>query len=254
MSALLLAAAAAAQNPIICADRPAKANGVCTVSAGHWQLEVSAVDRIHDAHGGTRTDITSFGSTVIKLGLSESADVEVGISPRIEIRNVAAGRRSRSSGFGDVVVRYKRRLSWADAGAQLAVIPFVKLPTADHAIGNGQVEGGIAVPISLATRSGVTVTFGPEVDILADGDRHGYHAGLTNLINASAGVAPRLTLSAELWNNLNFDPAGTVRQFSLDVAAAFLVSDSVQFDAGANLGLNRQTPDLELYAGTSVRF
>ena len=254
MSALLFAAAAAAQNPIICADRPAKANGVCTVSAGHWQLEVSAIDWIHYKNGDSRTDITSFGSTLIKLGLNESSDVEVGISPYIEIRNVAAGPRGRSSGFGDVVVRYKRRLSRTDAGAQLAVIPFVKLPTADHAIGNGEVEGGIAAPISLATKSGVTVTFGPEIDILADSNRHGYHAGLTNLINASVGVAPRLTLSAELWNNLNFDPAGTVRQFSLDASAAFLASDSVQFDAGANLGLNRQTPDLELYAGTSVRF
>ena len=99
MSALLLAAAAAAQDPIICADRPAKANGVCTVSAGHWQLEVSAIDWIHYKNGDSRTDVTSFGSTLVKLGLSEISDVEVGISPYIEISNRAAGTRDRSSGL-----------------------------------------------------------------------------------------------------------------------------------------------------------
>jgi hypothetical protein len=28
----------------------------------------------------------------------------------------------------------------------------------------------------------------------------------------------------------------------------------VQLDAGANFGLNRNTPDVELYTGVSVRF
>jgi hypothetical protein len=32
------------------------------------------------------------------------------------------------------------------------------------------------------------------------------------------------------------------------------VNKDLQFDAGANFGLNRQTPDVELYTGVSVRF
>jgi hypothetical protein len=35
---------------------------------------------------------------------------------------------------------------------------------------------------------------------------------------------------------------------------AYLVSKDLQLDAGANFGLNRETPDVELYAGFSVRF
>jgi hypothetical protein len=38
------------------------------------------------------------------------------------------------------------------------------------------------------------------------------------------------------------------------VAAAYLVSIDFQWDGGANFGLNRYTPDLELYSGFSVRF
>jgi hypothetical protein len=32
------------------------------------------------------------------------------------------------------------------------------------------------------------------------------------------------------------------------------VSNDVQLDAGANFGLNHQTPDVELYTGLCVRF
>jgi hypothetical protein len=45
-----------------------------------------------------------------------------------------------------------------------------------------------------------------------------------------------------------------VRQYSLDAAAAFLVSNNVQLDAGVNFGLNRNTPDVELYSGVALRF
>jgi hypothetical protein len=52
----------------------------------------------------------------------------------------------------------------------------------------------------------------------------------------------------------NCDAAGTVKQASADGAVAYLVNDNFQIDGGANFGLNRQTPDVELYAGVSARF
>jgi hypothetical protein len=33
-----------------------------------------------------------------------------------------------------------------------------------------------------------------------------------------------------------------------------LVDDDLQLDAGVDVGLNRETPDIELYAGISKRF
>jgi hypothetical protein len=45
-----------------------------------------------------------------------------------------------------------------------------------------------------------------------------------------------------------------VRQASADGSAAYLVSNDVQLDAGANFGLNRNTPNIEIYSGVSVRF
>jgi len=48
--------------------------------------------------------------------------------------------------------------------------------------------------------------------------------------------------------------AATVKQATADAALAYAVSDSVQVDTGANIGLTRDTPDVELYGGLSLRF
>ena len=67
-------------------------------------------------------------------------------------------------------------------------------------------------------------------------------------------VAPRLTLAGELWSNFNFDPAGSIKQASADAALAYALSNDIQLDVGTNLGLTRETPDFEIYAGASIRF
>lgn len=250
---VLLALAVAAAAPI-CTDRPAKANAVCTVPAGKVQLESSLAGWSLTKAGGARTELLSLGSTVAKRGLTGQSDLQVSVTPYARLTVKDAGTRSRASGFGDVLVRYKHRLTDDGSKVQVAAIPFVKAPTANRGVGNGKVEGGLAVPVSFALSGPFTMTFGPEVDVLADADGSGRHLALVNLVNIVAPVAPRLTFVGELWSNLNFDPSGTVRQASADVAFAYAVSDELQLDAGGNVGLTADTPDLELYAGISARF
>ena len=251
--ALLAATVAQAEETPICTDRPTKANAVCTVPTGDWQLESSAVGWARMKADGGTMDVLAIGASVVKLGVSSRADLQVGFAPFLRVTAKAAGARERESGFGDVVVRYKHRLTADEARVQIAAIPFVKLPTASDNLGNGKVEGGLALPVSFALGP-ATLTLGPEFDLLADGDGHGRHAAIVQLVNLAAPVAPRLTLVGELWTNMNFDPDGTARQASADVAAAYAVSSNFQVDAGANVGLTRDTADIELYAGASIRF
>lgn len=251
---LLLAGAAAspanAEDAPICTDRPTKANAVCTVPAGKWQLESSAADWLRIEQGGSDTETLLLGASVVKLGISDRSDLQLAFTPYVRISTGG----NRVSGFGDVTLRYKHRVTGEDSAVQAALIPFVKLPTAKTGIGNGKTEGGVALPISFALAGPVTATLGPEADLLADIDSHGRHLALVNLINLSTPIAPRVTLIAELWSNLNFDPAGTTKQASADAAVAYLVNGRLQLDAGANLGLTRDTPDIEFYAGASIRF
>jgi hypothetical protein len=253
IGSILLAAAAVGAAPI-CPDRPSKADGTCTVPAGHVQLETGLVDWTHDSSSGSRSDVMSWGGTFVKYGLGDRSDIEFGFTPLVTERVRAGGERDRESGFGDAMVRLKQRLTSDGAPVQAAIIPFAKLPTARHALGNGKLEGGIAVPLSTALGKSLSLTLGPEMDLRADADRHGYHAAMSQLVNFGLAASPRLTLSAELWGQWDWDPAGTSKQVSADASAAYLVNSELQLDAGANLGLNRETPDVELYAGISRRF
>jgi hypothetical protein len=251
--AVSAAGVAQAEDAPVCTDRPAKANAVCTVPAGQAQIETSGVGWSLTKFDGTRSELLTIGASFAKIGLSERSDLQIGFTPYAELR-IRNGVRSRVSGVGDVVVRYKHRLTGSGAAVQVAAIPFMKLPTAADGLGNGRLEGGLAIPISFALSGAATLTLGPELDVLADADGDGRHPALVNLVNVSVPVAPRLTVVGELWTSLNFDPDGTAQQASLDVAVAYAVSGNLQLDVGANLGLTRETADFEGYAGISLRF
>jgi len=245
--------ASTADGPI-CTDRPTKSNFACTVPKGLFQIESDGLIWLMNSSGGTRGDQLLFTNPTFNYGLSDRSDIQINWVPFTRIRSRdAAGTVSTLSGIGDVTVRFKQRLTSPDGAFQLAILPFVKLPTARAGIGNGKLEGGVAVPINISVPGGWTVTLGPQLDVLADADGPGRHAGFTGLVNIAKQFG-KFTLYNELWTSQNFDPAGTVQQYSYDVSLAWLPRPTLQFDAGANVGLNRNTPDLVGYVGISTRF
>jgi len=244
-------AAAADQQPI-CADRPSRSTGECTVPVGHWQVETGLVDWVHDRSDGITTDTTVWGSSLIKYGVSKNADIELGVTP---LETMRTSGQERHSSFGDMTARLKYRLTGDGAPLQIAIDPYVKIPTANHHLGNGKIEAGMVVATSAALgKSGLTLSLDPELDWVADADGHGHHAATQQVINLGAALTDKLNVSAELWGRWDWDPAGTGKQVSADGSIAYLLNRNLQLDAGANFGLNKQTPDVELYSGLSVRF
>src|SRR5206468_7720875 len=116
-------------------------------------------------------------------------------------------------------------------------------------------DGGLVVPIGYALpRTPFSIGLAPEVDWVADADGHGHHAGMVQVATLGWAATGKLSLSAEIWGQWDWDPSGTTRQASADTSAAYLISNDVQLDAGANFGLNKATPDVEFYGGISKRF
>lgn len=256
---LLLATvpAMAQQSPAvssICTDRPTNGNYACTVPKGMFQIEADVFNWTTDRAGGERVDIVAFTNPVLKYGLTDSSDIQFNWSPYVRARSRdTTGAVTISDGVGDLTIRYKQRLTNPDGAFQIALLPFVKLPTAPSSIGNGKVEGGIALPINYSVDGGWTFTVGPQFNILADADGSGRHVGLTGLINIAKSFG-NVSVLNEIWTSQDFDPTGTVRQYSYDVALVWLARPDLQFDIGANIGLNRNTPDLVSYIGISTRF
>ena len=257
LAAMLLAAAtAAAADPSpICPDRPSKSTGPCTVPSGDWQVEIGLIDWTRDSSAGTRSDLIQWGNSAIKYGISDNADVELWVTPVETLGLRGGGAHEHRSSIGDTLVRVKYALTPDEAPVQLALDPFVKLPTANHRLGNGKVEGGLLVPIAVPLGKGpLTLSFDPELDLLADSDGQGRHAAMQQVVNIGLQASDRLSLSAELWAMWDWDRAGTTRQASADGAAAYLLTSDLQIDAGANAGLNKLTPEIEIYTGVSLRF
>jgi hypothetical protein len=256
-TALLASSAAlAADEQPICADRPGKATATCTVPAGHWQLETGLADWSLQKGGGERDASLVLGETTIKYGLTDRSNIEVDVTPWQRATSRAGGVRDSTSGFGDLTILYKQPLTGDDAPVQVSSLPFIKAPTAKHSLGNRKWEGGLLVPVSFAIgKSPFSIGLTPEVDWAADADGHGrHHVAMAQVASLGWQVTDKLNLSGELWGQWDWDPAGTIRQASADGAVAYLVSKNLQMDAGANFGLNRKTPDVELYSGISVLF
>jgi hypothetical protein len=238
----------------ICADRPTKANGPCTVDVGHIQLEGDIVNASLMHTSGVTTDTWLLFNPTLKYGLTSNLDIEVNIAP-LEVVRVkdANGAVNAQSGVSDLFLRLKYEFL-NKPNVQLAVIPYVKAPTARSGLGNGAWEGGLIVPVNIKLSSALSLTLQPEVDDLENAADDGHHLAASQDMSLGLSLPHNLTLFAEFWGQWAFDPAGTQRQYSADIAAALGLGRDSQLDAGINFGLNRATPGVAPYIGFSHRF
>ncbi|HEY4125663.1 MAG TPA: transporter [Rhizomicrobium sp.] len=239
----------------LCPDRPGKGTSACTVDAGHFQLEVDAFDGTFQRQDGVTTDTYFVANPTVKFGVTDNWDIEANIAPFEYIRVHDASGTQTESGIGDLFLRSKLNVTGNDGGAWgIALEPFLKIPTARSAIGNGAVEGGMLAPLSLDLGSGWSLGSTPEVDILKDESGGGYHADIINVLGIGRAFDGGVTLGAEAWSSSDLEPGGSTQSYSFDLDIAWQPESDTQLDGGINLGLNRVTPGAQVYLGVSRRF
>jgi hypothetical protein len=241
--------------PAICTDRPTKSNFACTVEAGHFQHETDLfnVTRVRDGAGSSDTWLIL--NPTLKYGIAPGIDIEANFSPSVIVRSQGASGVSEIAGPGDLTLRLKYQIAdWDGSRLQAALLPYIKAPTARRGIGNGAWEGGMLMPVNYKLTDSITLTTVPELDILKNGLDDGRHLSTSQLVNIGFALPAGFTLYAELWSAWNFDPAGTIRQYSADAALAYAVNPYFQIDVGLNVGLSAATPDLQGYIGLAQKF
>jgi len=228
----------------------------CSVDQGQWQIESDLFNGSFQSTGGVTTDTYYATNPTLKYGLTKTVDLEVNVAPYEAVRTRdATGAVSTLGGVGDLFLRVKDNFyNSVDGSLSMAVIPYVKAPTARLGVGDGAWEGGVIAPVDYKLTSKLTLALAPELDLLKDADDEGRHVNTAQLINLSYSLPANLTVYGELWGDWNFDPAGTIRQYSADVAAAWGASRYLQLDAGLNFGLSRSTPGVQVYFGVSQKF
>jgi hypothetical protein len=252
LSAALLAGSAQGQAlREFCAERPGKATPPCIADKGRLMVEVGLADAVFTRGSGMHEDAYTLGATELRLGVSRRVEVAALWAP--VIIDHQKGQASRS-GVGDAAIGAKAALTDPDKdGAAVSLQGFLTVPTATRGMGVGGWTAGVRLPISAPLGPATDLSLAPEVDIERDAAGGGTHLAWIGAAGVSHAFGPT-TLGVEFWGQIDDDPADRTYQASLDLTAARMVGENAQIDAGLNLGLNRATPDVEIYAGIARRF
>ena len=237
-------------------DRPTKSNGPLTVDAGRLQYETDLVNYTHSNVGGISTRTFVALDPTLKVGLTQRVDLELQFNGYTTMHAAGPGiaTLSQADGAGDLVVRGKVNLFGNDGGSvAMALIPYVKLPTAARTLGNNQVEGGVIAPLLIMLPAGFILTVMPELDVLKNAADSGKHLNATGVLDVGYAIDKKWTVFGELYAAAGTD-SRTPPVYTADAATAYLLTETVQLDAGVNVGLNRNAPNLQFYTGISQRF
>lgn len=240
------------------ANRPDTTESPYTVDAGHLQIEMSFVEWTRDQPRNTseRTTTRSIAPVMFILGVLEHVDLEIGLQPYIRQRteNRSDGSVMVGSGFGDTTVRVKFNLWGNDDGdTAFALLPYVKLPTADDSVGNGRVEGGILLPLAIKLPAEFDLAVMAEFDVLRNPQNSRYVGDFLHSASLSREIVGPLAGFVEYVGQQRLSGAQPYRA-TLNAGLTYGVSDDLQLDGGVGYGLNDAADDLRLFTGLAIRF
>lgn len=238
-----------------CPARPGLGTPACTMAPGQVSVETSLADWTLDKQGGDRTDTVLIGDTSVRIGLTDSIEAQIGWTPLGIVRDRTGGAVDRSTRSGDATLGIKANLHNPDgSGLSVAVQPFVTLPIGRAPVGSGDWGAGLVVPITYDLSKTVNLEVTPEVDAAVDQDGRGRHLAYSGVVGIGFALNDALTLTLEDQLVRDQDPSGSTTQDLASASLAWMPRKTLQLDIGAVAGLDRNAPDVELYAGVARRF
>ena len=212
-------------------DRPDATESAYTVDAGHFQLETDLFKTERLKSDGATTINNFYCITNIKIGITNSLDIQLVVSP-LEVSTINNGiSETKTSKFGDVTLRAKQNL-WGNDNGQtaLAILPYINIPTKN---GN-KFSGGIIIPFATSFNEW---GFGAQVEAEASKSETAniYH------VNFLAST----TLSHSLFENFDFFIEGVLSrdnelkayEYFLNGGFIFAIAPAINIDAGIYYGI-----------------
>lgn len=226
-------------------DRPDTTESPYTVDENHFQLEMSFIDYIKE-DSGEEYSITPFN---FKYGLTDSLDVQLVVEPQIVRRHT----NDKRSNFGDSQIRLKKNL-WGNDGGEtaFALMPYIQLPTGGNGFSSDHVEWGIILPLGISLSDETNLGLMGEFDFIRNDTDSDYNSEFlhsatigTTLIGELGGYVEYVGISAL--------DTGDDYQSIFNGGLTYGLSENTQLDCGAGYGLSDSAPDLNLFAGISIR-
>ena len=240
-----------------CPSRPGLGTTPCTISPGRVSVETALADWTRDDDGDTRQDTLLIGDTLVRIGLTDAVEAQVGFTPfgHVYERDRGSGTVSHTNRVGDALIGLKANFHDPDgSGFSISAQPFVTVPVGRAPVGAGDWGAGIVVPFTYDVGHSLSLQFTPELDAAVDGDGHGRHFAASNVFGLGFGVTNKVSGTVEYQFVQDNDPDGHTSQSLASLSFGYTPTPDWQLDVGAVAGLNHAAPDVELYTGVSHRF
>lgn len=238
-------------------DRPDKTESPYTVDAGHFQIETDLISQSMNSDDESGTEVKSsstvYVATNLKVGLTNNIDLQLVLVPHQEDKVEVADQSDKEKGFGDTTLRMKINLIGNDEGPfAIALMPFVKIPTADEDLGNEEYEGGVILPVGIGLPGdwglGLMLQLNYEKNAL---DKK-YHNVFVTSITTSHAIAGDLGFYVEFFSETSGeDGAEWVATF--DAGLTYGIGTNTQLDLGSNTGITDAADDQNWFVGISHR-
>jgi len=214
-------------------QRPSLGSTAATTEPGYVELEAGGVF----ANDGFSTPVR------FRFGLGRIAEAYVGFSPIVGVDQDG----STETGFGDTVLGGKIRFFESPDG-DAAVEAFVKLPTADEdkGLGTGDTDAGFRFIASRAWGKN-QFHFNLGGDFAGVPDATSNDARWTVSLMWARTFESRVGMYGELF--VQFLPAASDENISTQWGVIYALNPSLVLDAGLNLGISDDAPDVQIRMG-----
>jgi hypothetical protein len=240
-------AAAPREMPELVTDRPDITESSAVVGRGVWQLE-SGVSFERDGHDADASRALSAPMALLRLGLSDRLELRLGADGFESQRAVAGG--SRMTGFSDVTAGFKYVLAdQAHLGFDLAVIPFVSMPTGSDAFSSGSWDPTIKLTWARDLPRGFGLSGNVNVSSITEGERYTPREVMFSLGHDLAGGWAGFW---EVYGASSLERGGSAA-WLVDTGVTHPLGHDVQVDFSVGRGLNRAAPDWFVGVGISMR-
>lgn len=243
------------QRPL-CPDRPGLGTPACTTAPGAIMLEIGLADWSRNQDIATRSDTLVAGDALLRVGLTPSLEAQIGWTAfgYAHEEDRLTGRTTDRSGTGDVMIALRQNMKNPDgSGFAVAAMPYVTLPIGHSAIGAGDWSLGFQLPLSLEAGP-ISLGLTPHIDGTVDSDGKGRHLAYGTVAGVGFALSDAVAMTVEMSATRDRDPGGHITELLGGVSAGWQPDANRQWDIGVNVGLNRNSPDVQLYVGITQRF
>ncbi len=234
-------------------DRPDFTEASSTVGLGVAQIEFGYT-YIHDNSGGLSTHTQSFGEPLVRVGIfADWLEFRIAVFP-MKDRTITQGISETVAGADEIYLGFKIALTPQEGILpEMALIPQMNVPSGSGAFTSGSVEPGL------------NWIYAWEVnDFISTGGSTQGNRRIDDTGNAYLEMAQSWTVAYTLsekvgayteWFALIPSGADTARtEHYADGGFTYLLSNDVQFDIRAGMGLNEAAADIFVGTGLSIRF